>query len=359
MRVVLDARPLSHPQSGGYRSYVSALVQGLAQVAAPDVEVLLYLDRPVGFKLPFETRILSTSRLKTDFWLFAQQVKQDKPDLVHGTVNYLPLGLPCRTVLLLYDALLLKRYPWENAVRRTLRQRLLNGYWAGLMRHSARTATRCFTISRGSAQELTSVLGGSAEAMPIIPIGLSLPLPLGDTRREKNTILAIAAPDARKNIEVVYDALPLLADLAPTLKLVCTSAQTAAVAEAEVNRRGLKNVQLLRNLSNQSLSDAYASASVFVFPSRLEGFGLPPLESMQAGTPVVASNALPLPEILGKAPVYIDPEKPDRLAAAVRFLLTDPKSWSEHAQWGTAQAGRYTVNAMAEGTLALWRETAR
>lgn len=359
MRVVIDARPLSHPQAGGYRSYVSALVQGLAAVKPDDVEILLYLDRPTETAFPFETRTLSPSRLKTDFALFAQQVKRDKPDLVHGTVNYLPLGLPCKSVLLLYDALLLKRYPWEGKVKRTLRQRLLNGYWAFLMRHSARVATRCFTISRGAAQELASVLGGSAERFPIIPIGLTLPLPEPGLKREKNTILAIAAPDARKNIEAVYAALPLLSDLAPTLKLVCTSARTAAVAESEVGRRGLKNVQLLRGLDNQALSNAYARASVFCFPSRLEGFGLPPLEAMQAGTPVVSSNALPMPEVLGDAPLYADPEKPEALANALRCLLTEPTVWEAHAALGRAQARRYTLTSMAEQTVALWREVAR
>nr|WP_246386033.1 glycosyltransferase family 1 protein [Armatimonas rosea] len=224
------------------------------------------------------------------------------------------------------------------------------------MRHSAQRATKTFTISHGAAQELASVLGGSPERFPIVPIGLTLPLPSAGVRHEKNSILAIAAPDARKNIEAVYDALPLLADLAPTLKLVCTSARTAEVAEAEVARRGLKGVKLLRSLDNQALSDAYAGASVFVFPSRLEGFGLPPLEAMQAGTPVVASHALPMPEILGDAPLYFDPEQPTQLAQAVRRLLTDPAAWTEHARRGTVQASRYTLRAMAEGTLALWRE---
>ena len=357
MKVVIDARPLSHPQPGGYRSYVRALVHALAELAPPDVEILLYLDRPIQTLLPFETRILSPSRLTTDFYLFARQVKRDRPDLVHGTVNYLPLGIPTRTVLLLYDALLLKRYPWESRVRRPLRQRLLNGYWAALMRRSARTATRTFTLSRGAAQELASALGGAPERFPIIPIGVTLPPPCPGVVRDETCLLAIAAPDPRKNLEAVYAALPFLADLAPTLNLVCTSARTAALAEAEIARRGLKNIQLLRNLDDQTLSDAYARARVFFFPSRLEGFGLPPLEAMRAGTPVVSSNAVPMPEILGDAPLYFDPESPEALAAAARRLLTDPALWERHAQRGFTQAAGYTLRAMAEGTVALWRDT--
>lgn len=359
IRVAIDARPLSHPQAGGYRSYVSALVAGLAALAPPDIEILLYLDRPLETTLPFETRILSPSRLKTDFYLFAQQVKKDRPNLVHGTVNYLPLGISTRTVLLLYDALLLKRYPWEGKLQRSVRQRLLNGYWAALMRRSAHTATRTFTISRGAAQELASVLGGAPEQFPIVPIGLTMPLPCPGIVREPNTLLAIAAPDARKNIEVLYTALPLLADLSLTLKLVCTSAYTESAAEEAIARRGLKNIQLLRGLDNQALSDAYARAGVFVFPSRLEGFGLPPLEAMQAGTPVVCSNALPMPEVLGNAPLYFSPESPQELAAAVRRLLTEPTTLgAQCSERGRQQAALYTLRAMAEKTVALWREVA-
>lgn len=358
MRVVIDARPLSHPQAGGYRSYVRALVQGFAELASSEVEILLYLDRPIEATLPFETRILSTARLKTDFYLFAQQLKKDRPDLVHGTVNYLPQGITTKTVLLLYDALLLKRYPWEDKLRRSVRQRFLNAYWATLMRHSARTATKTFTISRGAAQELASVLGGSPEQFPIVPIGLTLPRPSAQIVREENSLLAIAAPDARKNIEAVYAALPLLADLAPTIKLVCTSADSASAAQHALTRHGLPQVQLLHGLDNQALSNAYAQARVFLFPSRLEGFGLPPLEAMQAGTPVVASHALPMPEVLGDAPLYFDPESPQELAAAIRRLLTEPSLWAQCSDRGRVQANRYTVREMAEKTLALWREVA-
>lgn len=358
MRIVIDARPLSHPQAGGYRSYTRALVQGLAELAPRDIEVLLYLDRPIETPLPFETRVLSRSRLKVDFWHFAQQARRDRPDIIHGTVNYLPRGLPGKSTLLLYDALLVKRYSWESKVKRTLRQRLLNGYWAALMRHSARTATRVFTLSRGAALELTSVLGGAPERFPVIPIGLTLPLPTPGLARQHNTVLAIAAPDPRKNLPALYAALRQLGRGAPALELVCSSAWAAERAKAETRSHGLLGVRFLLGLDNQALADTYARATVFAFPSWQEGFGLPPLEAMQSGCPVVASCAAPMPEILGDAPLYAPPHSPDQLAQALRTLLTSPSEQERRAELGRAQAARYPLRAMAEQTVALWREVA-
>ena len=84
---------------------------------------------------------------------------------------------------------------------------------------------------------------------------------------------------------------------------------------------------------------------------------MPPLEAMQAGTPVVSSHALPMPEILGDAPLYFAPESPQELAAAVRRLLTEPITLgAQCSERGRRQAALYTLRAMAEKTVALWRE---
>src|SRR5262249_39484912 len=121
LRVVLDARPLSHPQAGGFRAYVRSLLRGVGERFAdgcPDVELLLYVDRPlpseVVASLPANAtvRVLSNSRLKADFSLFRSAVREDKPDLVHGTMNYVPQNLSVPTTVTIHDALGLKRYPW-------------------------------------------------------------------------------------------------------------------------------------------------------------------------------------------------------------------------------------------------------
>src|SRR5688572_19506449 len=116
LRIVIDARPLSHPQAGGFRSYARSLVWGLAEVGGPE-EILLYLDRPLPKEAPplppgMQTRILHPNRLRTDLLLFSRQVRRDKPDIVHGTMNYLPPRLPVPTTVTIHDAMGIKRYPF-------------------------------------------------------------------------------------------------------------------------------------------------------------------------------------------------------------------------------------------------------
>ncbi|MGC4045331.1 MAG: glycosyltransferase family 1 protein [Armatimonas sp.] len=365
MRVVLDARPLSHPQAGGFRSYVRGLVAGLAQLS--DVEVILYLDRPVPEgTLPgnFATRVLSPDRLKTDLLLFAQQVRADAPDLVHGTVNYVPVTPGFPQTLTLHDALGMKTYPWEKHVRRIPREKAMLLYWRGLTKASAKRARRLVTPSQAVANELATLLGRPAGDFRTVYNSVQLPMPSPDTVRAKRTVLAIASPDPRKNLACLYDALSqhpkaFCADGPPQLNVVCTNADAAVRAEAELTRRALTNYQLLTKLDDQKLANALASATVFSFPSLREGFGLPPVEAMLLGTPVVSSDADPMPEILGDAAVYFPPDSPEKLALALAQVLNSPAEQASRSVRGLERAARYTPLAQAQGTVAAWEGVVR
>ena len=361
MRVALDARPLSHPQAGGFRSYVRGLVHGLAGI--PDLELLLYLDRdvPAG-SLPgnFQTRVLSPSRLKSDLILFARQARADGADLIHGTMNYAPHPGPTPFAVTLHDAMGLKKYPWETTVQRSPREWGMNRYWWLQTKLSARKARKIVTVSHAAARELSGVLGKPENRFAVVYNGIQLPPPAPGIVRAENAVLAIASPDPRKNLDSLYAALTehreVFGKNPPRLDVVCTSATTAERAQAALEARGLTNYALLKNLDDQALSDAYARSTVFAWPSRLEGFGMPPVEAMQVGTPVVSSSADPMPEVLGDAPVFCDPNRPETLARALAQLLAEPAERARRSEAGRERAARYTCAAQGEGTLAAWRD---
>lgn len=107
-------------------------------------------------------------------------------------------------------------------------------------------------------------------------------------------------------------------------------------------------------VSEQELDDLYKNASLFVFPSLYEGFGLPPLEAMKRGVPVVSSNATCLPEILGNAVLYFNPLDVNDIADKIKKVLTDKNLREQLIQKGFEQVKKYSWEEMARETLKLY-----
>ena len=108
-------------------------------------------------------------------------------------------------------------------------------------------------------------------------------------------------------------------------------------------------------MADDDLPPLYRAASAFVYPSLLEGFGLPPLEAMACGTPVVTSNTSSLPEVVGDAALTVDPYDEEALARALLTITSDEALRTQLRALGTAQAQRFTWRAAAEKTLAVYR----
>jgi glycosyltransferase involved in cell wall biosynthesis len=369
MKIVIDARPLSHPQAGGFRSYVCALLRGLAERDIAGLDLLLYVDRELtaegrAFVPPgAAVRVLTPNRLRSDLVEFPRAVREDSPDLVHGTMNYLPQLGSTQTVLTVHDAMGVKRYPWAQAVPRTPRERFINRYWSQMTRLSARAARHIITDSQGAAAELAEALHlprdrlrSSTRAYWRQP-----PSGKGGDKVNQTSVMAIASPDPRKNTDLLYRALSQEArrfpgGIPPHLDLVCSSDVSARRAEDAVSKYGLRSVRFLRGLDDAALRDAYSSSGAFVWPSLREGFGLPPLEAMSCRCPVAASRAPVMPEVLGDAPLYFDPNDPADLAGALASLMCEsPKARQARLLAGQERAERFTCGGMANETAAVWK----
>lgn len=126
-----------------------------------------------------------------------------------------------------------------------------------------------------------------------------------------------------------------------------------ALAQVEGVREALV---LPGHVADADLAALYRHASAFIFPSFAEGFGLPPLEAMASGTPVVAARSGSLPEILGDAAIFADPQNPSQIADAVHLVLADPDLRARLRLHGLARAKRYSWGAAAEATLRVYRQ---
>jgi len=135
-----------------------------------------------------------------------------------------------------------------------------------------------------------------------------------------------------------------------------TISQHPAVRQAVMKSRVEPLVRFLGFVPFETLRCFYESAAAFVFPSRYEGFGLPPLEAMACGTPVITSNVSSLPEVVGDAAVLINPENVFDIARGIREVLLDETLRAELIRRGHAQAARFSWERTAREALEIYRE---
>ena len=160
-----------------------------------------------------------------------------------------------------------------------------------------------------------------------------------------------------KDARVLFEAFVHIAHDFPDLHLLCVGGAGLSPQEVQwLTERGIRDRVSQRYLSDAEIASAYAHAGVFVFPSRFEGFGLPALEAMASGTPVMLANATSLPEVGADAAIYFTPGNAAELASALASLLTDEAAKQQLITRGLERAATFTWHAAAEKTAAVYRQ---
>jgi glycosyltransferase involved in cell wall biosynthesis len=156
-------------------------------------------------------------------------------------------------------------------------------------------------------------------------------------------ILFVGRLNARKNIEALLKCLPLLEDKAIKLLIVGKEDWKEGDLKEVIKNPDIGNrVRLTGEISDEELVILYSMATIFCFPSFAEGFGLPPLEAMASGVPVVVSETTSLPEVCGDAALYIDPHQPQSIAKMIDLLLQDKALYAELRMKGLERASGFT-----------------
>ena len=238
-------------------------------------------------------------------------------------------------------------------------------------------AARLVTISDYSRRDIAAVTGCSVEQIAMIPLGVDpvfRPVPAEESGRVRRALelegpylLYVGGYDFRKNLERLIEAFALLCSRGhrETLVLVGSGGANQRVypdLRASATRYGVSNrVRFLEGTVGDDLTlrALYNGASVFVFPSLFEGFGLPPLEAMACGTPVVCSTAAALPQVVGEAAVQVDPEDAEGMAQAVARVLDDEELRGRLRAAGRDRAAGYTwAGAAAQFLRLAWQPVA-
>jgi glycosyltransferase involved in cell wall biosynthesis len=281
------------------------------------------------------------NNLLSNVFILPRYIKKLKLDLI--VFQTFPARVRVPSIAFIHDVLF-REYPQFFTWKERMYFTPLN--WL------AKNATRVIATSAFVAKDLAKYNYTRPDQIDIVPLGVSRNFkPLEEHSAEvvksvkekyqlpDQFILYVGRLNARKNIEALLQALAMLQD--QTIKLVIVGKEdwkAPNVQQLLLQSRIRERVVFTGSISNEDLPLVYALAKIFCFPSFAEGFGLPPLEAMGSGVPVIVSNTTAMPEVCRNAALYIDPIDPSAISKAINILLTNREKYNEMKQKGLDHA---------------------
>ncbi|MGI8967948.1 MAG: glycosyltransferase family 4 protein [Chloroflexota bacterium] len=290
-------------------------------------------------------------------WFLRRAIHHERPALFHATdFNGLVAAAGTPTIATLYDCTWIR----EAATARNLSQRLSDVRWRVYYHHKLARANHIIAISARARQDATELLRLPSEKITAIPLGV-------DTNRYRPIrghgrfagvfpyFLFVGGRATNKNLDRLLHALRLMRRSCPDARLLIAGpwspTDRAWLRNVCADRSLLEHVQLLGFMPGADLPSLYANALGFVFPCLEEGFGLPVLEAMACGTPVITSNRSVLPEVAGNAALLIDPTDTEQLAVAMRYVAACPQLRSDLTRRGLERVREVSWETVARRTL--------
>lgn len=271
--------------------------------------------------------------------------------LFHSPYYLKPYWTPMPSIITIFDLIPL-RVPDHSLGRRA---RLL---FRLTVSFAARTSTRIIVPSAATKQDLVSIVGVPPARIDVIPLAADARFaPQTESEhthvREKydlprKYVLSVGINKPHKNLAALIEAW---AGLETDAALVIAGAWDARYAPIS---RQSSAIKFIPNVDDLDLSALYSGASVFVFPSLYEGFGLPPLEAMACGAPVVCSNAASLPEVVGDAAILVNPHHVDEIATAIHRVLANDALRDELRTKSIIHAAKFSWERTARETFAVY-----
>ncbi|HUD10563.1 MAG TPA: glycosyltransferase family 1 protein [Candidatus Saccharimonadales bacterium] len=287
---------------------------------------------------------------------FRKQLSELKPDLVHFSIVQQPVWYTGKVVTTMQDLTTARfKNPSKNPVVFAFKQQVYK--WvnkkvvaksAALIAPSQYVAQDVVNFTHVDPAKITVTYEG-ADIITEAPEALTELI-------DKPFIMYIGRPMPHKNLERLIDAFVLLQATHPNLQLVLAGKKDANYQRIEqsVHAKDISNILFTDFISEGQLRWLYEHCAAYIFPSLSEGFGLPGLEAMAHGAPVVSSNATCLPEIYGTAAHYFDPLNVPAMATAINEVLIDSALRAKLVIAGHAQVKKYSWQQMAEQTLGVY-----
>ena len=374
MKIGFDARCLEEKKISGVGEYALELLKNLLEIDTENQYVIFsnsfrqknsqhfkWIDKYPNAELKrfyFPNKILN---------LFSWYIDWPKIDKLIGgadiffapNINFLSVSKNCPLVVTFHD-LSFERYPRFFRAK----TRLWHNYFVN-PRRIARFSAKIIAISESTKKDLEELYNIKPEKIKVVYHGISKDFRIIDRNDPKMVeiqkryglpykfILYLGNIEPRKNISAIIDAYKNFISKNPELeKYKLILAGKISPLCRDIIEKG--NIMTCGYIRRGDRPFVYNLASLFVYPSFFEGFGLPVLEAMSCGIPVITSHNSSVPEVAGDAAILVDPKRPLEIAEAMHFLLTDKKFYDRIRERGFAQSQKFSWKKCAEETLKIF-----
>jgi len=366
VKVAIDARKL---HDFGIGTYIRNLLRHLARLDTRTEYVLLCHEPDMGAAAQLGPNFRTVLEPSPNYSIREQihvpwVLLRERPDVFHAPHYVLPPAVRCRSLVTIHDTIHLT-FP------QYLPHRLAYAYARASMWAAAHRSDRILTVSEASKRDILHFFDVPPEKVVVVHNAIDErfsrePDP-DDVERVRERfqlhqrfVLYVGNIKPHKNLERLIEAFHALRQRGlDDLKLLIIGDQISSYPSLRraVHRHKLhKHVRFLGYLPDETLSVMYRLASVFVFPSLYEGFGLPALEAMASGTPVVTSNVSSLPEVTGDAAVLVDPYDVGAIEAGIHRVLTDPVLAADMRRKGLLRARQFSWEQSVTKTWEMYQE---
>jgi glycosyltransferase involved in cell wall biosynthesis len=368
MKIGLDVRYISHGLTGGVRTYVYHLARELP-LCAPQHQFYFYADNKAPLELEHlpenvTLRMLSwggvLSSVRNDFQL-GRLMEQDGVDVAHCPGNYGP-AVRMPLVVTLHDALNL--FPMGQHLRgfgRRPRQVAMMFYLGRMTRASLRRSARLITVSEHARRDIAARTGFPVDRITAIHEaagdGFSLihdERALDDLRQRFQLPPRMILADGIKNPGALIEAYRSLPESTRAHTQIVFFSREASPRPEVAQALPDPGIRFIPRPSTSDLAGLMNLATLFAFPSWYEGFGLPLVEAMQCGAPIIASSRGSIPEVVGDAGVIFDLETPGAFGTLLRTVLDNEMMRRRLAGNAVARAAQFTWKRAARETLAVY-----
>lgn len=359
MKIVIDARE-SGTSTG---RYVDKLIEYLHKLQPQHEIVVLTKPHRISFMtgiVPGFTTIESPYKEFTfsEQLGFKKQLRDLKADLVHFSMPQQPLCYKGRVVTTIHDLTTTRfRNPAKNPLIFTIKQQVYK--WG--VKRAAHKSAHIIAISEFTKNDLADFAGISPDKVTVTHEAADLitdaAKPVSGLERA-SYIMYVGRPTPHKNLNRLVEAFYVAQKTHQDLRLVLAGKMDDNYRQLQTwtEQKGIKNVIFTDFVSEGQLRWLYEHARAYVFPSLSEGFGLPGLEAMVHGCPLVSSNATCLPEVYQNAALYFDPVDVNDMAEKISGVLENPELAERLAKEGKAVAATYSWKRMAEQTLTVYKK---